>query len=789
VFELGALNKSGSETTLNFWAFFELNPNNPLAKTQVGGGMRSWAVQAAIILAITIWLTGCGGKSSSGKTVNSAVVQVTLGPASTPSSSTISLVAGQVTQLSFSALNANGSPATPTPTFTFNTSNPKLATVGMSGGLALVCGGVFDSSAIVCNGNDSSGKPLIGTATLTASAGGVTSAPVQVTVHPAITSIQVTQTSGNVFPGCTSNTQTAQFKAQAFNGSTDITSLVGNFTFLSSLATVARVDINTGLVTSANPGLTGIVATSGTVSSPTANFKSCLPAKIVLHLNGDPAGQPTESATINLNDTTTNNKTIQADMVDENNTTVASVTGLGIAISSNNTQVATGSGGTLTGTLTGASPGGAGLVAVCAPPNCGGGLVATPIYSNLFSVTVTGASPATTVYATSSFPPPTSSPTPTILPIDTSKTPPAAGTAINLPCPNGPCAVPNSMVFNPTGSRAFLGTSQGLASLDPNANSVTLLDPFVGKVLAVSPDGNTAIESNAANDPSTGTPIQPDPASQRVVVFSNNTAQTFVAPGATAAAFTSDGSKAYISANNGNFYVFSPLVPFRTFSLGGSNTGVAFLASSPFAFFANSAGLEVVSTCNNTQLPTANNPPTHSSSISTVQSFKNSDTFVALDTTGINIETATVTAPTAPINITQSNCAPNVSFSNQFVDFGVGAFTANQLLVPTNGLGVGGDLNNGSHIVVLPAGQAQLFVANPVGGVTAYPLKTGTEALNGGLTLDGNVAWLGVAGTNDVHEVILTNSPSTADAVQIPTSFKKSDGSAAPPNIVAIRPK
>jgi hypothetical protein len=188
-------------------------------------------------------------------------------------------------------------------------------------------------------------------------------------------------------------------------------------------------------------------------------------------------------------------------------------------------------------------------------------------------------------------------------------------------------------------------------------------------------------------------------------------------------------------------------------------------------------------------LPTANNPPTHSSSISTVQSFKNSDTFVALDTTGINIETATVTAPTAPINITQSNCAPNVSFSNQFVDFGVGTFTANQLLVPTNGLGVGGDLNNGSHIVVLPAGQAQLFVANPVGGVTAYPLKTGTEALNGGLTLDGNVAWIGVAGTNDVHEVILTNSPSTADAVQIPTSFKKSDGSAAPPNIVAIRPK
>jgi hypothetical protein len=40
-----------------------------------------------------------------------------------------------------------------------------------------------------------------------------------------------------------------------------------------------------------------------------------------------------------------------------------------------------------------------------------------------------------------------------------------------------------------------------------------------------------------------------------------------------------------------------------------------------------------------------------------------------------------------------------------------------------------------------------------------------------------------------VDQIILTNSASTADALQIPTSFKKSDGvTPAPPNIVGVKP-
>jgi hypothetical protein len=58
--------------------------------------------------------------------------------------------------------------------------------------------------------------------------------------------------------------------------------------------------------------------------------------------------------------------------------------------------------------------------------------------------------------------------------------------------------------------------------------------------------------------------------------------------------------------------------------------------------------------------------------------------------------------------------------------------------------------------------------------------------LSGGMTPDGAIVWLGVAGTNSVDRLDLLNN---IDEVQIPMSFKKSDGSPAPPNLVVIRPK
>jgi hypothetical protein len=112
------------------------------------------------------------------------------------------------------------------------------------------------------------------------------------------------------------------------------------------------------------------------------------------------------------------------------------------------------------------------------------------------------------------------------------------------------------------------------------------------------------------------------------------------------------------------------------------------------------------------------------------------------------------------------------------VDFGSGAFTARQLLVPPSIKG---------HIVVIPKGLNKLFITLPGVGTGPATLPAGaTEALSGGITLDGNTAWVGVAGTNTLDRINLTNG---ADEVQLSlTALKKLDGTQAPPDVVGVRP-
>jgi trimeric autotransporter adhesin len=697
-------------------------------------------IGASLFLLFLSFMWGCGGGSSSAATT---VASVSLSPA------TLSLVAGEVVAIAPTAVNSAN--ATVVTTFTFNSSNTSIATVSPAGN---VCAGVWDSVFVVCNGSDAQNNPISGTAIITATAGGVTSGPVSVSVHPSITSVTVDPP---VEP-CFSIAQTHQFVAHAFHNNLEISTQIGSFTWSSSVPAVASVDAN-GLAKSAGPGITGVVASVGTTTSPAVFLKSCMPVLIVLHVNGDAAGVPTESVTMNVADT----KVVQADMVDE----LGAITpNAPVTILSNNSTVATVSGTSLTAL----SPGGAGLQAVCAPPSCGSG-INTPVYSNLFSVTVNGTSPiTTTVYATSTFAPPIGA-TSTLIPIDISKNPPVAGTAIDLPGP------PNSILFSQDGTTGFIGTSAGVALLNTATNVATLISPVpIGKVLAVSADGNRAIVSNAAIDPSTGNPIDPFPSEQRVWIVDKgtNTITALVLAGAVAATFDADGFRAYAVANNGNVYVLSSLLTPQTFSIGGASTSATQLASGPFVYVANSAGLKAIATCNNA--PQAS-PPTNSSTIQLVQSVLNSNTIVAVDSSGVDVESVNATDLTPPLTITPTNCPGNVAYSNTFVNFGVGAFTANQLLVASNGV----------HIAVLPAGINKIFtVLNGNNfGVAQLPAAA-TQPLTGGMTPDGNTIWIGVGGTNSVDRVNLLNN---IDEFQLPMTFKKLDGSPAPPNLVVIKPK
>src|SRR4029077_9847032 len=172
-----------------------------------------------------------------------------------------------------------------------------------------VCGGVWDSLFVVCNGTDALGNPVSGTAIITVTAQGVTSPPVTVAVHPSVTSVSIEAPPA----GCFSNAQTHQFKAHAFHNGTEITSLVGTFNWSTADGTVVTIDAN-GVATARAPGIAGLIANIGATTSPAVSFKTCMVVQIVLHLDTDPAGTITTSATLNVSDT----KGIHTDGVDEN---------------------------------------------------------------------------------------------------------------------------------------------------------------------------------------------------------------------------------------------------------------------------------------------------------------------------------------------------------------------------------------------------------------------------------------------------------------------------------------
>src|ERR1700730_16377518 len=174
--------------------------NPVLLKIQERNSRHPLFTGMALIVLLVSFVAGCGGS----KSVNNTVAAVNVNPA------TISIVAGQGVAIQASAVNsANTTVAT---TFTFNSSNTKIATISPQGN---VCAGVWDSSFVVCNGLDAQNNPISGTATITATAAGVTSGPTTVAVHPSITSVTIDP----VVEACFSIAQTHQFVAHAFHNS------------------------------------------------------------------------------------------------------------------------------------------------------------------------------------------------------------------------------------------------------------------------------------------------------------------------------------------------------------------------------------------------------------------------------------------------------------------------------------------------------------------------------------------------------------------------------------------
>jgi hypothetical protein len=169
------------------------------------------ALLTAIFLSL---LAGCGGNSA---TKNPVVAQIVLTP------TTVSLNEGSVATISAIAENSSG--ATIAADITFTSSNPSIATISTGGA---ICGGVWDSSFIVCNATI--GQAGVGQVTITAKSGSAT-ATLTVYVHEQVDRVVV-----NPLGGCTTMGQVVTVTASAFNTTApgcspaapcDITSTVG----------------------------------------------------------------------------------------------------------------------------------------------------------------------------------------------------------------------------------------------------------------------------------------------------------------------------------------------------------------------------------------------------------------------------------------------------------------------------------------------------------------------------------------------------------------------------------
>src|SRR3954470_1471965 len=220
---------------------------------------------AVAAVATLIIFSGCGGKKS---TPNPATMIII-------SSSSASLNTGGVQTFSAQAFEADGTtPATTQPEITFSVSGSSVTLTKSPNNSVVACAGTWDTNFIVCTPGPAT------SATLTASGGGLTSAPLTIFVHPKVDKVTLSPASLSV---CVSSGATQQFTATASSNGTDVTSSVGTINWVSTTATVATIDAN-GLTTAVTPGASSIFANVGNVTSLPVSFTTCPPQSISLHV-------------------------------------------------------------------------------------------------------------------------------------------------------------------------------------------------------------------------------------------------------------------------------------------------------------------------------------------------------------------------------------------------------------------------------------------------------------------------------------------------------------------------
>ena len=428
------------------------------------------------------------------------VAGITLQPRTTG----ISMAFGQTRQLSTpSAITCKGTAATVTGSYQFGSTNRNLVDISPAGNL---CAGTWNRNSgggiadyTICNFPNplpNSGGLPYNSAFVTASADSVVSNPVQVYVHPLVTSVTLVGPTT-----CQSQGQVAQLDAQAcystnVNGTptnrllcapstvTDpslfacplppgvasvpsCSSTIGTLTYVASQSVVATIDPLTNLITAQHPGTTAITASVAGSGSSAGYFTTCPPQSISVTLaNGSTSGTVNHSVTQNL---VTNIIDTQGNSITGLTLDYQSTDPIDISVNAN-------------GAVATSYPGEAAITAICQPPNCNPvpinefGLFGTglAITSNPVSLTYQGVN---SNYVWFSAPGQSQYVVPVQLLSGT------VGSTTRLPF------VPNSMVMDRLGNNLYFGSIHELMIYSTAGNTVTKQDGAApGVVLAVAPN-------------------------------------------------------------------------------------------------------------------------------------------------------------------------------------------------------------------------------------------------------------------------------------------------------------
>ena len=745
--------------------------------------VRSSFVRFALILIIVslgLMFGGCGSSAVKGTSFEKPA-HLAISP-----STAISLDLGRTQAFTTMATNFAGHAITVLPSY--QSSNTAVVTVASNG---VACAGTWDALAQVCTPGS------VGVAQVFSSARGVSSAPVTIYVHQHIDNISISQIFpvNPLLPYCISKDSTAIFQTSAFSKGVDITSTVGQFTWQTQNIMVATasntasglgnlvngVSLNQAKVTGKTPGLTQLYTTVANVNSQPFNVYTCPVKSISLAINGVAGNTFTVIGS--------GSTTVTPTVIDANNN---SITGVPLTWSSSSSPTGTASGNSTSGvgSISITHPGTTAIVASCTPPTCNVGLTPAdpmfptgPIYpENVITGTATSSSTeqAQPVWvSTTDCNAPGNAGTncvTSLVPIGSPNN--VVGNSVPLP------GTPNSFVLQVvrmgnTGTlMGFLGTdssqqgSRGLmvATLN-NSPTVTQYPGVVGKVLAVSPNGNKVLISDTLDTPNV------------VYVFDTGAHTSISLPitGAVAADFSPDSLKAFIVANNGaasTLYVYSTLDALQTIPLSSVTpaNSVSFLSEGAFAYIAGGSptGVTVGRTCDNAILGSVSTP----AAPAIIKTLPNATQVLALDPPNIDVITVT-TPPPGPMG-----CFPTVTNTVKSFNLGQGNFLPTQMLIAPDG----------TKAYVITANLPSILVFDVMNQISSsIPLNGSTTAQRAALTLDGNLLY--VAASDRMVHVLSTQSGGDVAEIAFPTTpttpdylCPNSPPVACTPNLIGIQP-